>query len=128
MFRKIGAFIFAVLLVVNMCGCVALLAGAAGGAGTATWLSGKLTQEVNSSLEKSLKAVKSALKSLKLTITKEVKKEDVVQVMSKYADGKTIWIDIWPVTESISRIDVRVGMLTDQEASRKILNRILKYL
>ena len=128
MFKKFIVFLALVLFLANIYGCVALLAGAAGGAGTAVWLSGKLTQEVNVSSERSLKAVKSALNSLKLPVTKETKKEDVIQVISQYRDGKTIWIDIRPTTLKASRIDVRVGAISDEAASREIMERILKYI
>ena len=128
MIKKIFLFMVMVLFLVNIYGCVALLAGAAGGAGTAVWLSGKLTQEVNFSSDKSLKAVRSALDSLGLPINKETKKDEVIQIISKYADGKTIWIDIRPISLQASRIDVRVGAITDEEASRKIMDKILKYL
>jgi len=128
MIRKLIGLIFSFILLVNMCGCIAILAGAAAGTGTAAWLSGKLSQEVNASLEGSLKATKSALRSLKLNVTKETVKEDAAQVMSNYADGKTIWIDINRVSRVTSRIEVRVGVAGDKEAAHKILDRIRRYL
>ena len=128
MFKKTMVFIFSVFLLVNMCGCIALLVGAAAGTGTAVWLSGKLSQEVNVSFERSLEASKSALKSLKLSITKETVKEDLAQVMSNYTDGKTIWIDINRVSKTTSRIEVRVGVTGDKEAAHKVLDRIRRYL
>lgn len=128
MVKKIVFLFFASLLLVNMSGCIALLAGAAGGAGTAGWLSGKLTQEVNASFEKTIMATTSALDSLKLDITKKTTKEEVAQVMSEYNDGRTIWIDIFPVSETVSSISVRVGMTGDEEASRKILDKIEQFL
>ncbi len=128
MFKKVIMLIFSSLLLVNIYGCAVLLAGAAGGVGTATWLSGKLTQEVNASLEKSLVATKDALESLKLSVTKETLKADVAQVMGNYTDRRTIWIDIHRISDSISRIEVRVGVTGDQEAARRILNRITRYL
>ena len=94
----------------------------------AKWFSGKLTQEVNASSEEALKAVKSSLKSLRLNVTKETIEEDMIQVKSNYTDGKTIWIDIRTISQSVSQISVRVGAASDKEAARKILNRILKYL
>jgi len=128
MFKKTMILIFSAFLLVNMCGCIAILAGAAAGTGTAAWLSGKLSQEVNASFEASLKATKSALQSLKLNVTKETVKEDAAQVMSNYADGKTIWIDINRVSRVTSRIEVRVGVAGDKEAAHKILDRIRRYL
>jgi len=128
MFKKVVTLIFSVLLLVNICGCVALLAGAAAGVGTAAWLSGKLSQEVNASSVRCLKATKSALQSLKLKVTKETVEEKIVQVMSNYTDGKTIWIDIHRISETASRIEIRVGAAGDKEVARKILDRIIRYL
>lgn len=128
MFRKIIVLAVSVLWLMNMCGCVALLAGAAGGAGTAAWLSGKLSQEVKASFDGTLKATRSALKSLRLKVTKETIEEKVAQVMSNYTDGRTIWIDIHRVSESTSRVEVRVGATGDKDIARKILDRIVRYL
>ena len=127
--KRIGVLIFAALLLINVYGCVALLAGAAGGAGTAVWLSGKLSQEVNVPFERTIKAAKSALQSLKLEVTKETVEQNVAQIMSKYSDGKTIWIDVRRITQEASKVEVRVGGVSqDKETADKILKRIIKYL
>jgi len=128
MLRKIGILIFSSMLFLNLCGCLAILAGAAGGTGTAMWLSGKLTQEVNAPFERTIKAAKSALKSLRLSLKKETVEKDVAQLMSEYTDGKTIWIDVRRISDASSKIEVRVGMAGDKEAADKILKRVIKYL
>ncbi|MBU0709297.1 MAG: DUF3568 domain-containing protein [Candidatus Omnitrophica bacterium] len=128
MFRKALVLIFAVSLLVNTYGCVALLAGAAGGAGTAAWLSLKMTQEVNATFQKCMEASKKALRSLNLDITKETVKGDIAQIKSEYADGRVIWIDIRRLSPATSRIEVRVGAKGDKEAASKILNEIVRYL
>ena len=126
--RRILGLFFSVLLLLNIYGCAALLVGAVGTAGTAVWLSGKLSQEVDASLDRSLEAAKSALKSLDLNITKETRTLDVVQVKSNYVDGKTIWIDIRRVSDSSSRIEVRVGVPGNKEAAQEVLNKIQEYI
>lgn len=128
MFRKAVALLCLVLLLVNVYGCIALLATAAGGAGTAAWLSGKLSQEVNAPFERATAAAKSGLKSLGLKITKETVKENTAQVMSNYTDGKTIWVDIHRISQSASKVEVRVGATGDQDAASKILDKIRRYL
>jgi len=129
MFKQIAVFIALGLLLANIYGCVALLAGAAGGIGTAAWLSEKMSQEVNAPFERTIKATESALKSLRLKVSKETVEQDVAQIMSKYTDGKTIWIDIRRITEASSKIEVRVGgVKSDKEAADKILKKILRYL
>ena len=126
--RKISVLVLVVLLSATLSGCVALLAGAAGGAGTATWLSGKLVQQVDAPFEKTISASREALRSMNLGISKETRNQSVAQIMSNYTDGKTIWIDIHNVSSSSSRIEVRVGAISDRQAAQKILNKILKYL
>ncbi|MCR4337631.1 MAG: DUF3568 domain-containing protein [Candidatus Omnitrophica bacterium] len=133
--RKVASSIYVVALcalmsisAMSLSGCFALLAGTAGGAGTAVWLSNKLVQEVNAPMDRSISAVRAALKSLKLEVTKETQAEDVAQVKSEYYDGKNIWIDIRKVTASKSKIEVRVGLTGDEIAARKVLDAILKRL
>jgi len=126
---KIMNFLVAVALLMNIYGCFAVVAGAAGGAGTAAWLSGKLTQEFHASYDRAISASKSALQSLKLEVVKETREPDVDQLRSKYTDGKEIWIDIRRVTEVSTKIEVRVGVVSpDEEAANKILKQIQKYL
>lgn len=128
MVKRIATAIVAFALLINICGCVVLLAGAAAGAGTAVWLSGKLSQEVNASFEKSIAATRSALTALKLTVDKETTEQDVTQIMTNYSDGRTVWIDIRRVSDKITKIEVRVGATGDKETARKILQKITGYL
>lgn len=128
MVKKILVFFCLTFFMANLYGCFLLLAGAAGGVGTASWLSGKLVQEVNAPFDSSLKATRSALKSLKLDIVKETVAGDVAQVRSNYTDGRNLWVDIHRVTRNASRLEVRVGALSDRQAAQKVLDRILAYL
>ena len=129
MLKKMAVLVFSIFVLVNLYGCLAIVAGAAGGAGTAVWLSGKLEQQFNAPYDRTVKASKRALKSLKLEITKESKEEKITQLRSKYIDGKEIWIDIRKITEDSIRVDVRVGAVhPDEAAAEKILNKIKSYL
>ena len=130
MFKSSIVITLLVFLLLNICGCVPLLVagGVAGGAGTQTWLSGKLVQDVNTPFENTIQAAKSALESLGLSITSEIKKINVAQIKSKYINQETIWIDIHRISQSVSRIAVRVGAMPDQEAAVEILNKIKEYL
>jgi len=125
MLKRILLISFTVLLAFWLCGCVALLAGAAGGAGTAVWLSGKLTQEFHTPYARTVTATESALRSLNLAINKVSREEKVTQFRSNYTDGKEIWIDVRKVTENATKVEVRVGAVNaDKEAANKILKRI----
>ncbi len=129
MFRKTIVFVCSGLLLLNLYGCFALFAGAVGGAGTAAWLSGKLTQEVNASYTRTVGATEKALRSLNLEITKKSEELDVTTLRSHYVDGKEVWVDVRKVTDASTKIEIRVGMVNpDKEACAKILDRIKSYL
>jgi len=117
------------MLMLNLCGCFALFAGVAGGAGTAVWLSGKLTQEFHASYHATTDATKSALQSLSLQVIKETQDERITQIKSIYSDGKEMWIDIHRVTDYSTRVDIRVGGVSpDKEAAGLVLKRIQSFL
>ena len=125
--KKLLLLAVVIIFSINLSGCL-LLAGAAGGGGTAIWLSGKLTEEVNYSLERSFKAAESAMNSLGYEISRSSVKEKVGQIIGNYSDGKTIWIDVHKISENRSKIEVRVGAAGDKDAARKILDKIKRYL
>ena len=117
------------ILLISMYGCFALVAGGVAGTGTAVWLSEKLTQQFNASYEQTIKATEKALNSLKLEIKKQSKEENVAQFRSEYTDGKEIWIDIRKITDTSTKVEVRVGVVgSDKTAAEKILSRIKRYL
>ncbi len=120
-FRYIGI----ITLLFNLNGCAALVAGAAGGAGTAVWLSGKLTQEFHASYDQTVSAAKAALDAQELPLVKETHDTNVTQLKSKYTDGKDIWIDIHRVSANATKVEVRVGGVSpDKEAASGILKEI----
>lgn len=99
MLRKMMFWAVSFMMMMNLTGCFLLVAGVAGGAGTAIWLSGKLTQEFHYPYQNTIEATKLALKSLNLEVVKETREEKVTQIKSKYSDGKEMWIDINKVGE-----------------------------
>ena len=130
MFKKVAVFFSYVILLVNVCGCVALIAGGvAGGAGTAVWLSGKLVQNVDAPLERVEKATKDSLEfSNRTVVTKETISggHTVAQIRSREKSGEKIKIDIHKITETSSRIEVRVGtIVSNKDAADRILKEIV---
>ncbi len=126
--RYIGTFFAIGFFIFSFCGCAVLVGAAAGGAGAAFWLSGKLSEQVNATYEEAIKAVESGLSSIGLEVIKEIRTEKTAQIKSKYTDGSTVWIDVKPLTKSIVKVDVRVGVKGDKAASSRIMEAIKKQL
>jgi hypothetical protein len=131
MSKKIPIYVVALIFGVSITtfsGCTLLFGAAAGGAGTAFWLSGKAREEFVASYRETISATENALDSLDMEITKKTHSENVTQFKSLYLDGSTVWIDIRPVLENKTEIEVRVGMRGNQSASVEILERIKGFL
>ncbi len=126
--KRFALFLALIFLTTVLSGCMLLLAGAAGGAGTAVWLSGKLVEEENVSFLRSYDAAKAALASFRYPVEKDTIRTNVAQIIAKHTDGRTIWVDIHRITDVRSRIDVRVGARSDQDAARVLLERIKRNL
>ena len=109
-------------------GCFALLIGAAAGAGGVIWVKGKLQQDVNASLDKVYSATKTALKKMELPLIVDRKDKMTAKIESGYSDGKHVWIDLDHLSNSLTKISVRVGTLGDEARSRQILEKIMQYL
>jgi hypothetical protein len=131
MVKKIPTYLIVLVLgvsIVSFSGCTLLFGAAAGGAGTAFWLSGKLREELAASYQQTISATEKALDSLEMEITRKTESEDVTQFKSLYTDSSTIWIDIHPLVDNKTEIEIRVGMRGDKSASADILKRIKDYL
>jgi hypothetical protein len=131
MFKKVLVFISSVLLLINIYGCVALFAGAAaGGVGTAVWLSGKMVQRVDVSFEQAEQAARAALQSQKFPVlTKDITAKGIVQIRSKDINGQKVWVDIYRITDMTAQIEVRVGtFVSNKDAASRILRSIVENL
>ena len=109
-----------------MSGCAVALFGAGAGAGVAgaTYVMGKLEDEVNAPVSKVRPATVAALKSLELPVDKERGDKLAAELESETADQKKVWISITSLTSSRSKIVIRVGLLGDESRSRQILQAI----
>lgn len=117
-------------LLSSTAGCAVfwLGAGAAGGVAGAAYVRGKLQTEVEASVPRAKQAAIGSLQELGLPIGEQKGDQLSAQVKSKTADDKTIWIDIESVSESRSKISIRVGLMGDESRSRRILDGIQQRL
>lgn len=109
-----------------MSGCAVALFGAGAGAGVAgaTYVMGKLEDEINAPVSKVQRAAVAALKSLELPVDKQRGDKLAAELESETADQKKVWISITSLTSSRSKVVIRVGLLGDEARSRQILQAI----
>ncbi|MDH3504663.1 MAG: DUF3568 domain-containing protein [Nitrospirota bacterium] len=113
-------------ILTTMTGCAVALLGVGAGAGAAgaTYVMGKLEDEVDAPVPKVQRATVAALKSLELPVDKERGDKLVAELESETADQKKVWVSINSLTSSRSKLTIRVGLLGDEVRSRQILQAI----
>ena len=109
-------------------GCVPLLIGAAVGAGGVAYVKGALVHNIDEPVEDIHKASLAAFKGLNLFVASDELNRHSAVIKAEYEDGKKIDIKIDAITEFVSKVTIRIGVIGDQEDSRLILNAIEKKL
>jgi hypothetical protein len=125
--KKLAALAVSVFILTNLYGCFALLAGAAAGGGTAFWLSGKLTDHVNASYDRTVKATEKAMKDLCAGPMNKVYRDNVTQFRCEDNLGKNISVDVFRASESSTKLEIRVSV-DEREAAQRVLDHIKRYL
>lgn len=117
-------------LCTTLSGCAVGLLGAGAGAGAAgaTYVMGKLEDEINAPVPQVQRASVASLKNLDLPVNKERGDKLSAELESETADQKKIWISINSLGPSRSKLIIRVGLLGDEVRSRQILESIHKRL
>lgn len=130
MVRKQLALLVFLSLFTLITSCVPLLivGGAGVGAGGAIWYKGKLEATLHATIHQTRSATLNALKDLNLPVMLEKKDNLVAIIDSEISDGTRIWIKLNSLTESTTKVNIRVGILGDEARSNRILEAIKRNL
>jgi hypothetical protein len=132
MLRKMGLGVMIIFCSLNLSGCfllipaaICVVGGVGIGIGTAKWMSDKMVEQVPYPYAKTIQGARDEAGDLKLDIIKETDTDKMTQISCKYSDGRTVWISVLHVSESVSRIEVRVGVWGGQKEARAVLDGVL---
>ncbi len=102
--------------------------GAGAGAGTMAYIDGSVTDTLDANMNVSHKAVLKAMQDLKLTTTSDSMDELNAEVIARDSRDEKIKIELEKLTESATKVSIRVGLFGDQSLSVDILGQIKKNL
>ena len=126
--RNLRTGLLLIFVLMGTAGCVPLLIGAAVGAGSMVFINGALVENIDESVEDLHQAALDALKDLEIFVMSDELTRHSALIKAEYTDGKNVDIKVDAITEYVSKITIRVGLIGDQEDSRLILNAIEKRL
>ena len=125
---RVPGFVLCALLSLLCSGCLSLVVGAAGGAAGAVYVMGKLQDEVNYKMSVVHSATVAALAELELKLQEDKVDKLSAHVESEFADGEHVWIDLESVSDSRTRLTIRVSVTGNEVRARKIYDAIKRHL
>ena len=109
-------------------GCIAMMLGAAMGAGGVAYFMGDLVKNLDHPVKDVHKATLRALKELHILVLDDDVDAHLARFKAKLEDGRDVSIYVKAFTEKASKIKIRVGVVGDELEANKILNAIEKKL
>ena len=105
-------------------GCLLVAAGAVAGAGTAVYVRGELEASLRNGFESVGRAANRAIDQLQFKKMSETRDSLTVVIKAHTADATTVEIKIVRVTDVLTKVVIRVGVLGDQALSATIMEKI----
>lgn len=103
-------------------GCVVIAAGA--GAGAVAYVRGEMQTSVEHDLDAVFKASQRALGKLEFAKVNDHKSGVDAQLIARTALDKRVEIKLTKVTDTLTKVQIRVGLVGDQDLSLTILEKI----
>jgi hypothetical protein len=103
-------------------GCVVIAAGA--GAGAVAYVRGEMQTSVERDLDAVFKASQRALGKLEFAKVNDHKSGVDAQLLARTALDKRVEIKLTKVTDTLTKVQIRVGLVGDQDLSLTILEKI----
>jgi hypothetical protein len=104
-------------------GCVVVAAGAAG-AGAVAYVRGQLEANLDHDLDAVFKASQRAMAKMEFAKIDDHKSRIDAQLVSRTALDKKVEIRLQKVTDRLTKVQIRVGLIGDQELSMLLLEKI----
>ena len=122
----LSIFLFSSIATLN--GCVALVVGAAAGAGTLAFVKGILEYNVDQPISKAHKAVLAGLRDLGVIVRSDEVTSHNTTTKAEFEKGTDLTVELESLTELATKIKIRVGVFGDEAKSQMVLEAIKKRL
>jgi hypothetical protein len=118
------ALVALILLPLPLSGCIAVAAGAAAGYGAYTYQEGRVSGTTGASLDRTYAAALAALQDSGLSIDEKLRTSHSASITAHTADRTEVTLDLAKRASSMTRVDIRWGLMGDEKRSRQLLSAI----
>lgn len=120
---RVTAALLTAALLPGLTGCVVVAAGAVG-AGAVAYVRGELESSVEADLDAVYQAAQRALAKLEFARIDQRKSGLDAQLIHRTALDKRVVVKLKKITDRLTKIEIRVGVVGDQELSLTLLDKI----
>ncbi len=121
MFISLCMLAAVVLAVPFFSGCTTVTYGANG---AAVYVRGELESSTSYNLDRTYEAARRALADMKLAVTTDKKSGVDAELVSRTALDKKVTVQLERITDVVTKVHIRVGLVGDQPLSLTILEKI----
>lgn len=125
--RRLALVVLLAAAPVALTGCVAVVA-AGGAAGTVAWMRGALETNVEGSAERVATAAQRAVADLGFASVSQTTDATGGEIVARTAKDERIRIELTRITDSSTKVSIRVGTFGDQAISQQVLDAIKRRL
>lgn len=118
--KRILKLFLLILIMAGIAGCAPTMVGTDMG----VYRTGKLYSVSDKNIGAVYEATLKAMQNLELNVTRKAKDVFAAIVTAKSADGKDITVEIKPLMDNKTSYSIKVGILGNEERSRKIFTEI----
>lgn len=119
----LAALVVALAVLPWQSGCVAVVAAGAAGTGVA-WYNGRLESTLGSDYNRVLNATRSALTQLEFAKVSENKDALKDKFIYRTGQDKKVEVTVTKITETTTKVEIRIGFFGDEPMSITVLERI----
>jgi hypothetical protein len=105
-------------------GCIAVVAGAAAGAGTVAFVEGKFIGHIGYPYERVVAATKAAIPQDGLAMIEENHDALATEFTARTGNDTKVDIEVTRESDNLAKVEIRVGTFGDKQASAAIYDKI----
>ena len=113
--KHVGVWVALLGMMAALNGCVALVAGAAAGGATVSYVNNELHATVPAGIDKTWAAVKSAAQEIRYVKVSEKEDSMTGAWKGRNASDQPVTVELTRVTDNSTKIDIRVGTVSTSQ-------------
>lgn len=109
-------------------GCIALAAGAAGGAAGTAYVLGRVEEDLEAPVATIYESARAACRDLDLAVIERQGDQHSALIEAEFTDGMAVHVSIQEIAGGRSSLTIRVGVVGNEDRARQVWDAMRRHL